>query len=166
MTRRPAQQTDVLLEKLDNSRLEFVVIGGVAAIAHGATTPTQDLDIACSMTPDNMRKIMTALSGQHPVHATRPDLGEIQNTPESLAQFRMLLIQTDVGRLDVLGTVEPIGGIESLAAVSMELLPSRSFRVLGLEQLIAVKAHVGRPKDKLVEAELRALLRLRLSNPP
>lgn len=42
----PAQQTERLLEVLADSGLDFVVIGGVAAIAHGATTATQDLDIA------------------------------------------------------------------------------------------------------------------------
>lgn len=161
MTRRPAQQTDVLLQNLLDTGLEFVVIGGVAAIAHGATTPTQDLDIACRMTPENMTLVMAALKGQHPVHATRPDLGEISNPPEELAKFRMLLIQTDLGRLDVLGTVDPLGGMESLTAVAMDLLPKRTFRVLDLEQLIVVKAHVARPKDKIVEAELRALLALR-----
>jgi predicted nucleotidyltransferase len=36
-------------------------------------------------------------------------------------------------------------------------LQGRSCRVIGLEDLIAIKAFVGRPKDKAVEVELRAL---------
>jgi hypothetical protein len=68
-----------------------------------------------------------------------------------------LLLDTDIGRLDVLGTVEPIGGFEALETVELPLLPERPVPVLSLDQLIAVKAHLQRPKDKIVEAELRSI---------
>jgi hypothetical protein len=68
-----------------------------------------------------------------------------------------LLLDTDIGRLDVLGTVEPIGGFEALETVELALLPERPVPVLSLDQLIAVKAHLQRPKDKIVEAELRSI---------
>jgi hypothetical protein len=57
----------------------------------------------------------------------------------------------------VLGEVEPIGGAADLPTVELEL--NKRFLVIELDQLIAVKRYIGRPKDQLVEAELSALTR-------
>lgn len=146
-----------LLEILHDSGFQHIVIGGTAAIAHGAVTPTQDVDVAAPMTEANLDKLLVALRPHHPKHATRPDLGVIPQSARELAAFRLLLIDTDLGRLDVLGEVQPLGRFEDLQAVSMELVEGKSFRVLSLDQLIAVKAHLRRVKDKIVEAELRAI---------
>jgi hypothetical protein len=88
------------------------------------------------------------------------DLGVVWQTADELAQFRLLLFETELGRLDVLGTVEPLGSFDQLEAVEMELVQDRWVRVLALDQLIEVKAHLRRPKDKVVEAELRAIREL------
>jgi predicted nucleotidyltransferase len=157
MNPRPTQQTDRLLVLLQDAGVRFVVIGGVAAISHGAATLTRDLDIAAPLTPDNVERLMTALRPYHPTHVTRPDLGEIQDSIARLCEFRLLLIDTDLGRLDVLGEVQPLGPAETLATVEMELVEGKRFPVLSLDQLIEVKSFVGRPKDRIVEMELRAI---------
>jgi predicted nucleotidyltransferase len=146
-----------LLEVLHDSGFEFIVVGGTAALAHGAVTPTQDVDVAAPMTEENLARLLEALSPYHPKHATRPDLGTIPQGPAELAKFRLLLIDTDLGRLDVLGHVQPIGAYEDLETVELDLLEGRTFRVLSLDHLIAVKAYLSRAKDKTVEAELRAI---------
>lgn len=156
-SKRPIQQTEKLLVLLQDAGVHFVVIGGVAAISHGAATLTRDLDVAAPLTPDNVERLMTTLRPYHPTHVTRPDLGEIQESIERLCEFRLLLIDTDLGRLDVLREVQPIGPAESLATVEMELVEGKRFRVLSLDQLIEVKSFVGRPKDRIVEMELRAI---------
>jgi predicted nucleotidyltransferase len=161
MSNAPIQQTERLLVLLQDAGVSFVVIGGVAAISHGATTLTRDLDIAAPLTTDNLERLMAALRPYHPKHVTRPDLGEIQDSIARLSEFRLLLIDTDLGRLDVLREVQPLGPFEQLMTVEMELVPGRRFRVLSLEQLIEVKAFVGRPKDRVVEMELRALRQAR-----
>lgn len=153
-----------LLRALLDVGLEFVVIGGAAALAHGALTPTRDLDVAAPLTEDNLRRLMQALTPFHPHHATRPDLGVVWQSPAELTKFRLLLLDTDIGRLDVLGNVEPIGEFEALETVELPLLPERPVRVLSLDQLIAVKAHLQRPKDKIVEAELRSIRARRQSD--
>ncbi len=149
--------TDKLLRTLLDAEFEFIVIGGIAALAHGAATPTNDLDVAAPLTPQNLERLLGALMPFRPCHATRPDLGVIWQTAAELARSRLLLIDTDIGRLDVLGTVEPVGGFDALETVEMELVEDRKVRVLALDQLIAVKAYLRRPKDKIVEAELRAI---------
>lgn len=155
-----ATQTEVLLEVLLDAGVEFIVVGGIAAVAHGAITPTQDLDIAAPLTEENLNRLMTAIRPYHPRHATRPDLGEVWQTPAQLTKFRLLLLQTDLGRLDVLGRVEPLGDFSSLRSVQVELVEGRMVDVLELSQLLEVKAHLNRPKDKVVEAELRAIVEL------
>ena len=157
MSRSAPQQTDELLGLLHDAGVQFVVVGGVAAICHGSATMTRDLDVAAPMTVENVERLMTALRPHHPKHVTRPDLGLIDDPIEYLAGFRMLLIDTDLGRLDVLKEVQPVGSVEDLVTEEFELLPGKMFRVIGLDQLIEIKAHVGRPKDRIVEMELRAL---------
>ena len=161
-----AASTDVagLLMALLDARVEFCVIGGVAAIAHGALTPTRDLDVAAPMTEENLTRLMSAVAPHRPRHATRPDLGVISQTPAELTKFRLLLIDTDLGRLDVLGTVEPIGTYSQLRSTPLELVEGRLVPVLDIGQLIEIKTHLRRAKDKIVEAELRAILD-RLRNP-
>jgi hypothetical protein len=121
----PQQQTERLLEVLGDSGLSFVVVGGVAAIAHGATTATQDLDIAMELDPDKIRKLLDALAPYRPVHFTRPDLPLVTENAESLAKFRLLLVETDLGRLDVLSQVEPFQRVSDLPTVRLPLLPER-----------------------------------------
>jgi hypothetical protein len=146
-----------LLTALQNANVQFCVIGGVAAIAHGALTPTHDLDIAAPMTVDNLARLLTALAPHRPKHATRPDLGVITASAEELTRFRLLLLDTDLGRLDVLKHVEPIGEFEQLRSSPMPIVGEQSVAVIDLDQLIEIKAHLRRPKDKIVEVELRAI---------
>lgn len=165
MTQRAPQQTDELLGLLHDAGVEFVVVGGVAAICHGATTMTRDLDVAAPMTVENVERLMTALRPYRPRHVTRPDLGIIVDPVEYLAGSRMLLLDTELGRLDVLKEVQPVGRVEDLVTEQFELLPGKIFRVISLDQLIEIKAHVGRPKDRIVEMELRALREQRRDKP-
>jgi hypothetical protein len=146
-----------LLTALQEANVEFCVIGGVAAIAHGALTPTHDLDVAAPMTVENLARLLTALAPHRPKHATRPDLGVITASAEELTRFRLLLLDTELGRLDVLKRVEPIGEFEQLRSIPMPLAGERTVSVIDLDQLIEIKAHLRRPKDKIVEVELRAI---------
>lgn len=149
-------KVDDLLTLLTEASVEFVVVGGTAALVHGAATPTDDLDIAAPMTESNLAKLMGALKPHRPCHATRPDLGEVWQSPAELTRFRLLLLDTQLGRLDVLARVEPLGGFDDLECIDVDYAGS-SLRVLSLDALIQVKAYLRRPKDKIVEAELRAI---------
>src|SRR5690606_11502313 len=106
--RMMAEETGLrrLLALLHDSGFEHIVIGGTAAIAHGAATPTQDVEVAAPMTEENLERLLAALRPFHPKHATRPDLGRIPQSIRELTKFRLLLLDTDLGRLDVLGEVQ------------------------------------------------------------
>lgn len=156
MSPRAHQQTARILALLQDAGLPFVVVGGVAANAHGAVRQTQDLDVVMPMTAEVLDRLLDALRPHHPHHALRPDLGPIAQDGETLLAFRMLLIETDLGRLDVIGEVPPVGRYDDLETVTLQLA-GRDLKVVALDQLIAIKEAVGRPKDQLAVHELRAI---------
>ena len=72
------QQTQRLLRLLLEAEIEHVVVGGVAAIAWGASELTRDLDIAIPYRADRIASLLAALAPYRPKHTTRPDLGVIR----------------------------------------------------------------------------------------
>lgn len=152
------QESDELLRRLGAAGVEFVVVGGLAAVAHGASRMTIDLDIAAAFTPDNMARLLAALRDVRPRYATRPDLGEVTASPEELARYRNLYLVTDIGRLDVLGELPPIGGYREATtnAVNVDLM-GHPCKILGIDDLIRIKRSIARAKDLEVAAELEAI---------
>jgi hypothetical protein len=151
------QHTEAILRILLDAGVDFVLIGGVAAIAHGASTATRDVHIALPMDLDNLRRLLEALRPLDAVHFTRPDIPLHRHEPEQLARFRVLLLQTRLGRLDVLAEVDTLGAAADLPRVDLPVLSDRMVPVLARDALIQVKRHLGRPKDLLVVSELEAL---------
>lgn len=152
------QNSPELLKRLLEARVEFVLIGGVAAIVHGSAAFTLDLDISAPLSEENCGRLLLALSGLHPRFALAANKRAVTEDAAGLSRYKNLYFGTDLGRLDVLASVEPIG---DYAAVASNAIDAEAFgrrcRVLSLDDLITVKAHVARPKDKLVELELRAI---------
>lgn len=61
-----------LLRRLSESGLEFVIVGGYAAISHGSSYLTRDVDICVVLTPENISKLRTALGDWNPKHRMTP----------------------------------------------------------------------------------------------
>ena len=57
---------EALLLALHRHRVDFIVVGGAAAIAHGSTRLTYDLDIVYSRSPDNLQHLADALIDTKP----------------------------------------------------------------------------------------------------
>lgn len=152
------QSNAELLRRLLDAGVDFVIVGGWAAIAHGARRTTLDLDVVAAFDRDNMARLLDALKDTHPRNAARPDLGELTASPEELARYRNLYLTTDFGELDVLGELPPVGGYAEAAAgaVKVELF-GRACAILGIDHVIAIKEYLGRPKDHEALRELRAL---------
>src|SRR5687767_6444925 len=97
-----------LLARLHAERVEFVVIGGLAAVVHGVVLVTLDVDVCCRFTEENLMRIQRAVADLHPVHRSRPDL-PLQLTSEQCASLKNLYLKTDWGILDCLGEVLGLG---------------------------------------------------------
>lgn len=50
-----------ILPALSEAGIEFIIVGGVAAIVHGSARLTQDLDIVYRRNPDNIVRLASAL---------------------------------------------------------------------------------------------------------
>lgn len=152
------QQTPELVRLLLDAEVEFVVIGGMAAIAYGSATFTQDFDVTASFNEDNLARLLKALAPFHPRYALAVPKRPVTESPAELAANRNLYLLTDLGRLDVLSEVLPVGPYAEVAAraVTMDLY-GHPCRIISLDDLIAVKRHLGRDKDRIVERELLAL---------
>ena len=147
-----------LLRVLDAGGVAFVVVGGLAANAHGAIRTTRDLDVVYARTGDNLRRLAMALEPLHPyLRGAPPGLPFRLDEPTLRAGLNFTLT-TSAGDLDLLGDVAGGGAYEALLPHSrqLELLGARCWCV-DLETLIHLKRAAGRPKDFEALAELMAL---------
>ena len=146
-----------LIRRLIETKVEFVVVGGFAAITHGATRLTQDLDVCASFSEENLERLLAALSGIHP-HFRAPARRPLPQRAQELAGYRNLYLETDLGDLDLLGEISGLGLYEVVRSravtVSLWCLP---VPVLEIDALIEAKRALGRAKDLDVVQELEAV---------
>jgi hypothetical protein len=138
-----------ILNRLSENNVDFVIIGGFAAVTHGSTMVTHDLDICCEFSADNLSRLQNALADLHPVHRlTRQKLPLIIK-PESCSRFKNLYLETDFGILDCLGSVLGIGKFKKVkeSSVLIETPGRHAFRVMSIDALIKAKKAMHRPKD-------------------
>jgi predicted nucleotidyltransferase len=148
-----------LLHTLTDSGLEFIVVGGAAAIAHGVSRLTFDLDIVYRRTPENIHRLVTAISPLHPYLRGAPPGLPFQWDERTIRGGLNFTLITNLGELDLLGEITGGGGYEALLPHTQELdIFGVKCPCLGLEKLIEVKNAAGRPKDFEPMAELKALL--------
>jgi predicted nucleotidyltransferase len=155
---RPKQvDLAALIEALVDAGVEFIVIGGAAAVLHGAPTTTLDLDIVHRRTPGNLGRLQEILVELHAV-VRDPAGRDLQPTSKHLEAGGQLRLLTDLGPVDLLGTLHDGRGYDDLLAntalVGDETL---QIRVLDLATLIEIKAGAGRAKDRLLLPVLLAL---------
>jgi hypothetical protein len=147
-----------LLRILSETGVECIVIGGVAAAVHGAARATFDLDIVYRRTPDNIDRLVLALTPYHPYLRGAPPGLPFRWDAATIRRGLNFTLTTDVGDLDVLGEVVGGGSYEALLAATVVV---RAFgvdcRLLNLDCLIEVKRAAGRPKDFETIAELETV---------
>jgi predicted nucleotidyltransferase len=150
---------EALLRLLVGNGVEFIIVGGAAAAAHGSARLTEDLDILYRRTPENIARLVTCLAPHAPYLRGAPPGLPFRLDSETIQRGLNFTLTTDLGALDLLGEITGGGAYEDLLpdAVSLRLF-GVSCLSLGLKRLIEVKRAVGRPRDLEVIAELEALL--------
>ena len=147
-----------LLKALVEAEVEFILVGGVAARAHGSARLTQDLDVVYSRSRENVASLVRALAPLEPYLRGAP-----RNLPFVLDEATVerglnFTLTTTLGDLDLLGEITGGGRYEQLLEGSIELsLFGHTCRCLGLDQLIRAKRAAGRPRDLEAIAELEAI---------
>ncbi len=157
-----------LLKRLVESEVQFVVIGGFAAQAHGSPSLTGDLDIVPAWDVDNLRKVEKILDDIVAVrHGLPPEAPRMPPLDaRTLRAGALFTLNSRFGRFDLLANPDP--GLDyrtlRLNAIKVEML---GFPVLaaGLDDLIAMKRAAGRPKDR-IELEILGALREEIDKRP
>lgn len=155
-------QFDKLLLLLHDAGIEFIVVGGMAGVLHGAPIVTKDLDIVHRKTPENIDKLLTLLNTLDAYY--RFDLANRRLRPAAniMNGHGHINLATTLGPLDLLCELSEGEDYDSLFP-DTEIVTEGSvhIRVLGLQRLIAIKSRVGRLKDRMVLPVLLATLQER-----
>jgi predicted nucleotidyltransferase len=147
-----------LIQTLHDSHVDFIVVGGAAATAHGSARLTLDLDIVYRRTPGNMANIVRALAVHRPYLRGAPPGLPFRWDEATLTHGLNFTLITDIGAIDLLGEITGGGGYDALLPRTEALqVFGVECRCLSLEQLIAVKRAAGRVKDLEAIAELEVI---------
>lgn len=147
-----------LIARLTDAGFEFVIIGGYAAVTHGSSQVTRDLDVCAILTTENVERLRCALAEWNPRHRLTPERLSFLKFPPAGEQVDNLYLETDVGVVDVLSSVLGVGDFVRLKGAAEQLeVDGRVCWVMSLPDLIVAKEAVGRGKDKLTAMELRVI---------
>jgi hypothetical protein len=147
-----------MLRVLAEHRVDFIVVGGVAATLHGSARSTQDLDVVYARSVDNLTRLVAALRKHRPYLRGAPPGLPFSWDVVTLRHGLNFTLETDLGDLDILGEIAGGGGYDELRPHSVEFEAfGLRLRCLDLDTLIRVKRAAGRPRDLEAIAELRVI---------
>ena len=158
MSEHPAFSAGSLLRALLDGGVDFVVIGGLAAQAHGSPLITEDLDICFDLDRANLERLAAVLDGLVAIRRGMPDGIRAPLDARALRAGDVFTLRTRFGDLDLLARPDP--------GLDFAQLRSRAARfefegltlwIADIADVIAMKRAAGRPKDLLAIEHLGAL---------
>ncbi len=150
---------------LADAHVNFVVIGGYAAMLHGSAFLTQDLDICYERSPENLKWLATALAPIHPRLRGAPEGIPFSLDERTLTQGMNFTLQTDWIDLDLLGEISGVGQFHDVVRNAENIeVNGAAYLVASLDTIIRSKQAAGRPKDRNALPELEALRDLKSRN--
>lgn len=152
---------NAILEVIVRYGVRFVLVGGLAAQAHGSPSLTGDVDVCYARDRENLDRLAGALSELMAVRRGLPS--DAPKLPpldaRTLRAGGLFTLTTRYGNFDLLATPDPGFDYERLLERAVAV-PYRGtdIRVASLYDLIEMKRAAGRPKDR-VELEILGALR-------
>jgi predicted nucleotidyltransferase len=154
-------QTDFTkaVNTLHGGGVDFIIIGGVAAILNGLGYTTYDLDVVYARDRSNIQRLVRCLEPFEPYLRGAPPGLPFKLDERTVRMGLNFTLVTSFGDLDLLGEVTAVGGYRELLPQSKEVTAfGVRCRRANLEPLIRMKRAAGRPKDFEILGQLQALL--------
>jgi hypothetical protein len=128
--------------------VDFILVGGLAAVIQGAPVTTMDVDVVHSQSPENIARLLCFLKSVDAVHR-RLDDRLIEPKERDLSGKGHVLLTTRIGPLDILAVVEGGRSYKELLHHTVEIdFRGHRLRVLDLKTLVELKKTSTDPKDK------------------
>jgi hypothetical protein len=156
---KPVVDYLAILKTLRRHGVDFIVVGGVCAVLHGAPLATFDLDVVHSREPRNLARLMVAL-GELDAHYRIPGHRDMKPGLSHLDSAGHQLLMTRFGPLDLLGTIGKGHDYNQLLddTLEVEIAAGLKVQVLSLESLVKTKEETGQEKDSAALPILRRVL--------
>lgn len=147
------------LRGLHTAGIQFILVGGTAALMQGAPINTLDLDIVFRRESENVVRILRWLDKAEAIFRIQPDRRLRPNESHVNAGKHLI---TRYGWVDLLGNLGEGLEYDQLLphCIEMPLADGITIRVLNLETIIALKEKLGHEKDLAALPVLRATLKL------
>jgi len=147
-----------VLAVLTTQHVEFIVIGGIAARAHGSARVTQDVDLVYSRSDENVARLVKALASFNPYPRGAPPKLPFEWSAKTVKAGLNFELDTTLGSVDLLGEVIGGGRYEDLTGHSLTLkVFGHQTQIISLPWLIRLKRAAGRVRDFEAIAELELL---------
>ena len=154
-----------ILSALNDANVRYLIVGGLAVVAHGYVRFTQDIDLVIQLERENVLRAMNALTAIGyrpliPVDATQfadETLRQQWRNEKGMIVFQFFNPQRESTRVDVFVS-EPFVFAQEFKTASWHIWGELRAPVLRIEALIAMKQAAGRPQDLADAALLRDIL--------
>lgn len=146
---------------LNEEAVDYVVIGGFAAVVHGSPLTTRDVDVVPSKDAANLDRLARALRRMNARIRTSGDPVPVRLDGPLLANLALMLnLVTDFGDVDL--AFAPAGELEGFLewdahAVVVDIAEGVTVHVGSLDDVIASKRAANRPKDQMTLPYLESL---------
>jgi hypothetical protein len=149
-----------LIPVLSAADVEFILVGGLAAIVHSSSRATYDVDVVYRRSPENMEKLCRTLAPHSPrLRGAPPGLPFVLDE-KTMAFGLNFTLSTDLGDLDLFGEIPGGGNYDELLPGTEEReIFGHACRVVNLDTLLRLKRSTGRAKDLEATAELEEIKR-------
>jgi hypothetical protein len=147
-----------LVRTLAEAHVEFIIVGGLAANAHGSARVTIDVDVVYARSAANLSRIVKALQPLKPYIRGAPPGLPFEWSTTTLKAGLNFTLTTTAGPIDLLGEIVGGGSYDDLISHSSIVRAlGVDLAILDLPWLIKVKRAAGRPKDFEAIAELEVI---------
>lgn len=156
----PGSNLAAALRDLCRSEIQFIVVGGLAAVLNGAPLQTYDLDLVYSPEPANIDRLLHFLRDVDAIFRIQPER-KLPPAESHLSAGGHINLLTRYGPIDLLATIgEDLHFPDLLPhSIEMDIGNGCSVRVLNLETLISTKEQLASEKDVAALPVLRQTLR-------